>query len=229
MSDKEQPAYLGHRERVRQRIEEFGFDNLTDSDLLEYLLFFAIPRCDTYSISRRLTAEFGGLKGVFDATAEELCEIKGIGKESALFLTSFIPAFKAYHAGSFVQKKPFAKVSEILTFLRVQVMGVRSENFVVMYLDPRNCLIRHEIFSSDDWKIVSISVEKLLRKAISLKAASVVIGHNHLTGNLFPSNEDIESTSILHGKFDTIGVKLVDSIIFDDYDFYSFKEKGIIN
>ena len=99
VADKEQPAYLGHRDRVRQRIAEFGFNNLTESDLLEYLLFFAIPRCDTYSLSRTLIKEFGNLRGVLNANLDELCEIKGIGRESALFLTSFIPVFKAYHAG----------------------------------------------------------------------------------------------------------------------------------
>ncbi len=228
MAEKEQPAYLGHRERVRQRIEEFGFDNLTDADLLEYLLFFALPRCDTYSLARKLLAEFGSLRGVLNATAEELCEINGIGKESAYFLTSFIPAFKAYHAGGFIQKKPLSKLSDILTFMRVQVLGTRSESFVVLYLNPKNALIRHEIYSSEDWDIVSVSMEKILRKAVSLKAVSVIIGHNHLTGKLFPSNEDVESSSVLGGKLDTIGVKLIDSLIFDEYDFYSFKENDLI-
>lgn len=228
MNEKEQPAYLGHRERVRQHIEEFGFDNLSDSDLLEFLLFFALPRCDTYNLSRNLISEFGSLRDVLNASSEELCEIKGIGKESAMFLTSFIPTFKAYHAGGFIQKKPLSKLSDILAFLRVQILGARSENFIVLYLDPKNRLIRHEIFSSDDWNIVSVSMEKLLRKAITLKAVSVIIGHNHLTGKLFPSNEDIESTSVLHGKLDAIGVKLIDAVIFDEYDFYSFKENDLI-
>ena len=228
VADKEQPAYLGHRDRVRQRIAEFGFNNLTESDLLEYLLFFAIPRCDTYSLSRTLIKEFGNLRGVLNANLDELCEIKGIGRESALFLTSFIPVFKAYHAGGFIQKKPLSKLSDILTFLRVQVMGARSETFVVLYLDPKKTLIKHEMYSSEDWDIVAVSMEKILRKAVSVKAVSVIIVHNHLTGKLFPSNEDIEATSALNGKLDTIGVKLSDSIIFDDYDFYSFKENNLL-
>ena len=116
MSEKEKPAYLGHRDRVRQKIEEYGFDNMTEADLLEYLLFFAIPRSDTYTLSRRLINEFGSFREVLNATTEELCEINGIGKESAVFLTSFIPAFKAYHAGAFIQKKPISKLSDCLTF-----------------------------------------------------------------------------------------------------------------
>ncbi len=228
MAEKEKPAYLGHRERIREKIEEFGFENMAETDLLEYLLFFALPRCDTYSLSRRLIKEFGSFREVLNATSEELREIDGIGKESALFLTSFIPAFKAYHAGGFIQKKPLSKLSDCLTFLRVQTLGARCEDFIVLYLDPKITLIRHEIFSSDDWSIVSVGMERILRKAVSLKASSVIVGHNHITSKLFPSEEDISSSSVLAGKLGTLGINLIDSIIFDEYDYYSFKENGLI-
>ena len=228
MAEKEKPAYLGHRERVREKIEEFGFENMSETDLLEYLLFFALPRCDTYSLSRRLIKEFGNFREVLNATVEELCEIDGIGKESALFLTSFIPAFKAYHAGAFIQKKALTKLSDCLAFLRVQTLGARCEDFIVLYLDPKTTLIRHEVFSNEDWSIVSVGMERILRKAVSLKASSVIVGHNHITSKLFPSEEDIASSSVLAGKLDTLGIKLIDSIIFDDYDFYSFKENGLL-
>ena len=77
MVEKEKPAYLGHRERVREKIEEFGFENMSETDLLEYLLFFALPRCDTYSLSRKLIKEFGNFREVLNANIEELCEIDG--------------------------------------------------------------------------------------------------------------------------------------------------------
>ena len=228
MAEKEKPAYLGHRDRVRQKIEEFGFDNMAEADLLEYLLFFAIPRCDTYTLSRRLINEFGSFREVLNATAEELCEIDGIGKESAYFLTSFIPVFKAYHAGAFIQKKPLTKMSDCLSFLRVQTLGARCENFIVLYLTPQKTLIRHEIFSNEDWSIVSINMDRITRKAVSLKAASIIIGHNHITSKLFPSEEDITSTSLLAGKLGALGIQFIDSIIFDEYDFYSFKENNLL-
>ena len=228
MADKEKPAYLGHRDRVRQKIEEFGFENMTEADLLEYLLFFAIPRSDTYTLSRRLINDFGSFREVLNATAEELCEINGIGKESAYFLTSFIPAFKAYHAGAFVQKKPLSKMSDCLNFLRVQALGARCEDFIVLYLSPKLTLIRHETFSDEDWSIVSVNMDRITRKAVSLKASSIIIGHNHISSKLFPSEEDISSTSILAGKLGALGIQFIDSIIFDEYDYYSFKENNLL-
>lgn len=228
MQGKEKPAYYGHRERVRQRIEESGFDNLAPCDLLEYILFFAIPRCDTYNLSRKLIKHFGSLKEVLCATCEELQEIKGIGPETALFIKSLIPIFKAYQSDDFMQKRPLTKMSDILTFLRIQVMGAREETVVVLYLDAKKTLIRYETFSIDDWSIVSVNTEQILRKCVSSKVSSVVIGHNHLTGKLFPSNEDIEASCLIEAKFSTIGVKFLDSIIFDEHEFYSFKENNII-
>lgn len=227
MAEKK-PSYLGHRERVRQRIEELGFDNIAEADLLEFLLYYAIPRCDTYEPSRQLIKKFGSLREVLNATTEELCEIEGIGENTALFLTSFIPVFKAYHAGAFLQKKPLTKLSDVLSFLRGQMIGARCEDFIVLYLTPKMTLIRYEIFSNEDWGIVSVNMDRITQKAVTLKASSVIIGHNHITSKLFPSDEDISSTSLLAGKFGALGINFVDSIIFDEYDFYSFKENNLL-
>ena len=227
MAEKK-PSYLGHRDRVRQRIEELGFDNITEADLLEFLLYYAIPRCDTYEPSRQLIKKFGSFREVLNATAEELCEIDGIGENAALFLTSFIPAFKAYNAGAFLQKKPLTKLSDVLSFLRIQTLGARGEDFIVLYLTPKMTLIRYEIFSSEDWGIVSVNMDRITKKAVSLKASSIIIGHNHITSKLFPSDEDISSTSLLAGKLGALGINFVDSIIFDEYDYYSFKENNLL-
>ena len=227
MAEKK-PSYLGHRERVRQRIEEFGFDNIAEADLLEFLLYYAIPRCDTYEPSRQLIKKFGSFREVLNANTEELCEIDGIGENAALFLASFIPAFKAYHAGAFLQKKPLTKLSDVLSFLRVQTLGARCEDFIVLYLTPKMTLIRHEVFSNEDWSIVSINMDRITQKAVSLKASSIIIGHNHITSKLFPSDEDISSTSLRAGKRGALGINFVDSIIFDEYDFYSFKENNLL-
>ena len=228
MQEKEKPAYLGHRERVRQRIYETGFDNITSADMLEYLLFFAIPRCDTYTLSRRLINHFGSFRDVLCATPEELQEVKGIGPESAMFINSFIPMFKLYKSDEFVEKRPLLKINDIVDFLRIQIIGAREEIVVVLYLDAKRTVIRYETFTLDNWAIVSVNTEQILRKCVSSKVANVIIGHNHLTGKIYPSNEDIEATNVMAGKFSAIGVTFLDSIIFDEHDYYSFKENNLM-
>lgn len=224
MKGKEKPAYYGHRERVRQRIQETGFDNIAPADLLEYLLFFAIPRCDTYNLSRTLIKHFGSLRDVLCATPEELQEVDGVGPETSMFLRSFIPLFKIYKSDDFVEKRPLLKMGDILEFLRIQLIGAREEIVVVLYLDAKRTVIRYETFTAESWAFVFFNAEQIMRKCITSKVTSVIIGHNHLTGKIFPSNEDVETNSLLKGKFSAIGVDFLDSIIFDEHDYYSFKE-----
>ncbi|HXU08991.1 MAG TPA: UPF0758 domain-containing protein, partial [Blastocatellia bacterium] len=142
---EEQPDYMEHRKRLRERFLKAGAEGLHDYELLELLLTYAIPRLDVKPAAKALMKRFANLNGVLDATQEELEEIKGLGPSSAILIRLIKELFAAYLAERIEGKDVLSSPGAVQEFVRVKLAGLPHEAFMVIYLNVKNRVIDHEI------------------------------------------------------------------------------------
>ena len=214
-----------HRKRVRAELLKNGFSDITpDHRIIETLLFFSIPRCDTNETAHLLLNRFGSVKGILEAEPEELMEVKGIGENSAALLKLMLPLFRVY------QKEQDKKGNTSLTFdglcnyIIKKHFGFKNEVFAVTTFNSRGGIIDFDILNSGDVSSVRISTRSVIETVIKRNAVSVVISHNHPNGNALPSNNDIEMTVRIKNALDNINVALIDHIIVADNDCVSLAQ-----
>ena len=226
MSDA--PDNSGHRERLRRRMFEGGPDALLDHELVEYILGLAIPRRDTKPLARALLKEFGGIEGVFTAEPEALARVKGMGETSAA-------AIKIAHAAALrllraqVAEKPvLANWQALLDYLRADMAHHGNERFRVLHLNSKNMLIRDEVMSEGSIDEAAVYVREVVRRAMELKSAALILVHNHPSGDPSPSRADIEITRNIAEAGKRLGIAVHDHIIMGAEGHSSLRGQGLI-
>lgn len=218
----------GHRERMRKRFLRCGLSNFDDHTILEFLLFYALPRQDTNRIAHRLLSAFGTLAGVFDATPEALMTVDGIG-ESAAALIRLVPeaARRGLIAGQ-ARGTILHSADEVGRFLIPRFLNTRGEAVYLICLDPKKRVIDCRQIGSGDLTSVSVSVRQIVELALMLNAAAVILAHNHPNGLALPSEEDRVVTLRVRDALRPVSVTLLDHIIVADGDFVSMAESGLL-
>ena len=216
-----QPDYIGHRKRIKERILSKGANSLTETDLLEALLTYSLPRKDVKPLAKNLLRRFSSLRNVLAADPAELMDTKGI-KESSVAL------FKLVEGICFQMLSPSTKkviyLDEwplIFDFARMHLSHLQEESLLCLFLSATKRLIKHEIFTDGSPSSVNIPVHKIIGRCVSLKASFVILAHNHPSGNFYPSKEDIVSSKTLKDQLSTLNVKLIDHFIVGNNQIYS--------
>lgn len=205
-----------HRQRMRERLSGGDFDRLATHELLEFLLFYAIPRCDTNKLAHALLERFGSLRAVFEASCEELTEVEGIGANSALLL-KLIPAVTRRYAEE--QRKPserYDSVSKLATFFQRRFIGETRECLYMMLLNNRMSMIDCVKVSEGSVNCSEVPVRRMTEMALSKKASSVVLAHNHPNGLAIPSGNDLDVTDHLNNAFHMLGITLLEHLVIAD-------------
>ena len=189
-----EPDHSGHRARLRKRLAEQGGDGLLDHELIEYLLALAIPRRDTKPLAKVLLAAFGGIGGLLSADGEALGRIPGMGETSiAAIKIAHAAALRLLHAE--VKERPvLGNWQALLDYLRADMAHHAIERVRVLHLNTRNMLIRDELMSEGSIDEAAFYVREVIRRAIDLGSAAVILVHNHPSGDPTPSRADIEVT-----------------------------------
>ena len=214
----------GHRDRLRNKVRNYGFECLEEHEKLEYLLYPFIPRRDTNPIAHELIETFGSYRKVLDADPEVLSSVKGMTENAALYLHTLPDAFSAYLAA---EKDGKYDTSAKCAALVVGRIGRKTtEHLFVGYLEEDGSLIKSDVRSSAEKRSVKVDREALVSDAVRCRAKYVVIGHNHPNGDLHPSPEDVDSTNRIAQALALVGVTLVDSVIASGYEYYSLKDHG---
>ena len=218
----------GHRGRLRKRLFEGGSDALLDHELIEYLLAIAIPRGDTKALAKALMREFGGIGGVLTADAEALGRVKGMGEISTA-------AIKIAHAAairlllSHVSDRPvLANWQALLDYLRADMAHHAIERFRVLHLNTKNMLIRDEVMSKGSIDQAAVYVREVIRRAIDLGSASIILVHNHPSGDPSPSRADIEITRTIAEAGKRLGITVHDHIVMGTGGHVSLRAQGLI-
>ena len=224
--DEEPGVHSGHRQRLKEQFLTYGMDPIHDVNVLELVLFYAIPRQDTNPIAHRLLSTFGSLAAVFDASVEELTGKGGLSKNAAT-LIKLIPAAARRQQLSRVSGNQILDSTQKCGDYLVPFFSVQEEVYM-LGLDAKCKLLGCIKLSSGSINSAGLSIRKVVESALSMKASSVVLAHNHTSGIAVPSQEDIRTTRSIAHALDLVGVYLADHVVVADEDYVSMAESGLM-
>ncbi|MBO9432574.1 DNA repair protein RadC [Ruegeria sp. R13_0] len=222
------PHYWGHRERLRQRFLKGGHEPMPEYELLELLLFNAIQRIDVKPLAKRLLAEFGDLNGVIAASKYRILQVEG-ATDWVYYHLRVVEAFGHRMAQAQVMKRDVVSSWEALvTYCRTAMAHREVEQFRVLYLDRKNVLIADEEQARGTVDHVPVYPREVVKRALELNASSLILVHNHPSGDPTPSKADIEMTERIQDACDTLGILIHDHVIVGKKEEYSFKSNGFL-
>ncbi len=216
----------GHRNRMRERIEQNGLESLQPHEMLEYLLYAFIPRKDTNAIAHALIDRFGSFSGVLNADAHSLEEVTGVTHNAALFLSELPEVFRHYVSSLDKPKATLKGRGAARGYMQSMLYGSNVEQVVVVALDSHEQLVACEKLAKGKGDAVAISVRDVVAFALRHQASSILLAHNHPSGSVHPSQNDYNLTLEIFTTLRGVGVRFDDHFIFSGKEYYSFEESG---
>ena len=213
----------GHRDRMKQKFLKHGLESFESHEVLELLLFYAIPRCDTNEFAHRLINEFGSLTGVFGASAEDLCRVDGIGPNAATLIVLCREIFKRYLAEKNSEIKTLNSIGEILGYLEPLFFGEQKEKAVALFFNGRREVLGCVTLSKGSIVGTEASARDIAENAFRLNATGVVLAHNHPAGDASPSSQDVDTTKTLVKNLWPMSIEVVDHCIFAPNSCFSMR------
>lgn len=217
----------GHRARLRERLLRQGPDALLDHEVVEYLLALVIPRRDTKSLAKRLLNEFGGIGGLFAADAEAI-ERSGFS-ETTVAALKIVNVAALRLLSSEIKARPILDSwNALLDYLRADLAHLPVERVRVLFLNAKNMLIRDEMMNEGSTSEAPIYAREVIRRAIDLHATSLILVHNHPSGNPSPSKQDIAVTRDIVEAGKRLGIQVHDHVIIGAKGHSSLRALGLL-
>jgi DNA repair protein RadC len=207
------PHYHGHRDRLRARFREAGPEALADYELLELVLFRALPRRDVKPIAKELLKTFGSLAEVLAAPPERLARVRGLGEESATDLKIVQAAASRLLRGEVKGRDVLSSWSAVLDYCRTAQGFAEKEEFRILFLDKRNKLIADEVQQTGTVDHTPIYPREVVKRALELSATAIILVHNHPSGDPTPSRADVDMTKAIVEVAKPLGIAVHDHII----------------
>ncbi len=218
----------GHRSRLRARFLKGGGDAIADHELIEMILFLALPRRDTKPIARMLLARFGSYANAISASVPDLLEIEGLG-ESGVAALKIVRASAQRLAKAEVLYRPVLNNWErLMEYLQAVLAREKIEQFRVLFLDNRNRLLADEAQSTGTVNHTPVYPREVIKRALDLHSTAIILVHNHPSGDPSPSREDIEMTREINHAAKALAISLHDHIIVGNGEWLSFKKTGLL-
>jgi DNA repair protein RadC len=218
----------GHRARLRKRLIEGGGEALLDHELIEYLLALSIPRRDTKPLAKKLLHEFGGIGGLLSADAESILRQGGISEASVAALKIVQAAALRMLRSEVTQQPVLASWQALLDYLRADMAHLTTERIRILHLNTRNMLIRDEVMAEGSIDQAAIQVREVIKRAIDLGSASIIIVHNHPSGDPAPSRADINLTREIVDAGKRLGIAVHDHIIIGAKGHSTMRGSGLL-
>lgn len=218
------------KERPRERLIEYGKENLSNEELLSIILKSGNGKLSVKEISNNILNYFDGIENLKDATKEQLIKIKGIGLVQALTLLSVIELGKRIYMIKNTDKVLLNNSKSIYEYMKYQLFDKKQEYFYCLYVNQRKELIERKLLFMGTINRSIVHPREVFKNAYLCSAAGIICVHNHPSGDIHPSREDIRLTNALTELGNINGIPIVDHIIMSDNNYYSFYEDGkIIN
>ena len=211
-------VHAGHRSRMRERFLATDGKELADHELLEILLYYSIPRCDTNDLAHRLIEEFGSLSDVLEANADLLCHIGGVKENTALYLKVLGEAARRYASGKLITKQDertaFDTPAKIAAFMIPRYMGINVERVYLLLFD--NAMHMIDCYHVCDGSVTgaALSIRRIVEHAFRKRAAAAILTHNHPGGMVVPSGDDIRLTRRLDDALRLMEIPLLEHYVF---------------
>lgn len=223
------PGHLGHRARMRQRLLGTGADGLLDHELIELLLFQALPRRDTRSIAHDLCHRFGSFAAAISAPPGELAQVDGLG-EAGIAALKTVQAAAVRLTRAEVERQPqvLNAWDRLLDYLHAALARERVEQFRVLFLDTRNRLIADEVLARGTVNHTPVYPREVVRRALDLGATALILVHNHPSGDPTPSRADLDMTAEVKAAAALFGLTIHDHLIIGNGKHISLRREGLL-
>jgi len=224
----DQPHHLGHRDRLRQRYLTSGPDSLQDYELLELLLFSAIPRRDVKPLAKQLLKSFGSLWGVVNAPPDQLRKSFNLTDGSIVALTVVGAAALRMARQQIINRPVLGNWQALLDYCQGVMVNQTTEQFRLLFLDRKNQLIADEVQQRGTIDHTPVYPREIVRRALDLGACAVILVHNHPSGDPSPSRADITMTNEIKRAAEAMGIAIHDHLIIGHGRHVSFKAQGLL-
>ena len=217
----------GHRKRKRERFLRDGLDGFADHEVLELLLYYAIPRRDTNELAHRLLDRFGSLRGVLSASIDELQQMEGVGEQAAIYLSMLLAIDRRIRMQG-DQERKIITVEDAGNFFLHRMQDERRETLYQVNLDAKGKVRNCRRLSSGTAAMTPVCIREVVENALRHDASQVLLGHNHPSGVALPSEEDRLVTMQIAQALKAMDITLMDHIVVADGDFVSMAASGML-
>lgn len=217
----------GHRSRIKNKYMQTGFDGWAEYEILELLLTLAIPRRDTKQTAKDMLNEFGSLTEVINADISDIKKIKGAGENVAFLLKILKDTSSIYLKNQIFNRDIVKSPQAVFDYLQVHFTGLKKESFMVLFLNSANEITAHKSFESGTVNQAIVFPREITAHALKTHAVSVILAHNHPSGNTNPSSEDITLTKKIKAALKTVDIALLDHLIISRNNYLSLKSKNL--
>ncbi|WP_253300195.1 RadC family protein [Wolbachia endosymbiont of Chironomus riparius] len=218
----------GHRKRLREKIILDNGQSLLDYEILEHILYSAYSRIDVKPIAKKLIHHFGSLSKIFNAELEALHNIDGVNDSAISAIFCVKQAFVRCTREEIKKLPIINNWKKLLDYLRTSIGKINKENFRVLYMNKKYHLIAEDINNVGTIDQTPIYIREIIKRALVIGSTSIVISHNHPSGDVNPSNSDIELTKLLARACQSTGIELIDHVIIGFSSHFSFKENQLL-
>jgi len=227
-NDAAKPDHLGHRQRLRDRFLKGGADALPDYELLELVLFAALPRRNTKPLAKALIDRFGSFADVISAQPERLKEVKGVGD-------AVIAELKLVHAAALrltqadvLHRQILSSWSALIDYCKASMAFSDKERFRILFLDRKNKIIADEVQQEGTVDHTPVYTREVIKRALELSATAIILVHNHPSGDPTPSRADIDMTKQIIEAAEKLSITVHDHVIIGREGHASLKQLGLM-
>lgn len=220
--------HSGHRARMKKKLSEQGIDVFAPHEVLEILLYYAIPQRNTNDIAKNLIDQFGSFSAVLDASLDAL-KNAGLTEHQALFLKMIPDVTRLYMLDKYHNPQKVVPLSEMAAYIVNKFIGYEEkEHVLLILLDTKGKEVYSGMIAKGDFSSADFSVRDIVALALNYGATAAILAHCHPSGLALPSREDVIATVALRDALNLVSVKLIDHFIVADHDCVSMAESGII-
>lgn len=222
------PYFSNHRTRLRDRFMNAGSIAIADYEMLELVLFRAIPRRDVKPLAKNLLAEFGDFNRVISAPVARLKQVQGVGETVVQELKIVEAAAHRLAQAKVLGADVISSWDALMEYCKISMAHRDTEQFRVFFLDRKNVLIADELQAQGTIDHVPVYPREVAKRALELNASAIILVHNHPSGDPTPSEQDITMTKRIEGAVDVLGITLHDHIIVGKETDVSFRSLGLL-
>lgn len=220
--------HAGHRQRLRTRFLATGGEAMPDYELLEMVLFAAIPRGDVKPLAKRLIKRFGGFADTIAAPSDALVEVQGMGEAAIAALKVVEAAAQRLGQESIINSPVLSSWDRLIDYCRMRLGRAEREHFRILFLNRKNILIADEEQQRGTIDHTPVYPREVVKRALQLGASAIIMLHNHPSGDPEPSRGDIDMTREIKETAERLGIQLHDHIIVSKTGHRSFKSLGLL-
>lgn len=222
------PDYIGHRQRLRDRFLRGGAHALPDYELLELVLFSALPRRNTKPLAKALIERFGSFADVISAQPERLKEVKGVGEAVVAELKLVHAAALRLTRADVLNRPALSSWSALIDYCKASMAFSEKEQFRILFLDRKNKIIADEVQQEGTVDHTPVYIREVIKRALELSATAIILVHNHPSGDPTPSRADIDMTRQIIEAAEKLSITIHDHVIIGREGHASLRQLGLL-